>query len=391
MTAILKILMLLTAACGLFLMALFTELGQLLNLPSDWFYAVFPSLSAMSVIILLVAIVVILLARRQSLFSGRVLTLYGLFTLGTLFAANMFVPDVWLRGQHHSANYQSIADIGSQLSDDADVLVLEHNGDARAYPRDQLMVPHIAGDNVGGEELVMTYCALSNLPQVFRSEVEGEAADLEVVGQLHNNLVMHDTETGVLYQQILGVDPVSGAGLNPFPTQRMPYGSFRKLYPDGKVFIPADNGFLLNTLDALTEWAFGATLASHYDLSSPEPLFPTLSLQDDRLAAKEQVWGVRLNDETVAFTKGFFVGNRVFNTTIGGQPVVVVWYSDYETFGFYNRELNGEPVIVETIDPYGNTPDGKLERLPSYPGLFWMIWSHWFPESQVYDNPQPAV
>jgi hypothetical protein len=261
MAALLKILMLLTTVFGLFLMALYTELGQLLNLPSDWFYAVFPSLPAISAIILVVAIVVILLARRQSLFSGLILTLYGLVTLGTLFAANIFVPDVWLRGQHHSANYLSVADIGSQLSDEADVLVLEHNGDARAYPRDQIMVPHIAGDNVGGEELVMTYCALSNLPQVFSSKVEGEAANLEVVGQLRNNLVMHNTETGVLYQQILGVDPVSGAGLNPFPTQRMPYGSFRKLYPEGKVFIPADNGFLLNTLDAFTEWAFGATLA----------------------------------------------------------------------------------------------------------------------------------
>jgi hypothetical protein len=391
MTEILKILMLLTAAFGLFLMALYTELGQLLNLPSDWFYAVFPSLPAISAIILVVAIVVILLARSQSLFSGLILTLYGLVTLGTLFAANIFVPDVWLRGQHHSANYQSVADVGSRLGDDADVLVLENNGDARAYPREQIMVPHIAGDNVGGEELVMTYCALSNLPLVFSSRVDGEAADLEVVGQLHNNLVMHNTETGVLYQQILGVDPVSGAGLNPFPTQRMPYGSFRKLYPEGRVFIPANNGFLLNTLDAFTEWAFGATLATHYDLNSAEPMFPTLSLEDDRLAAKERVWGVRLNDETVAFTKGFFAGNKVFNTTIGGQPVVAVWYEDYEMFGFYNRKLNGGTLTVETIDPYGNTPEGKLERLPSYPGLFWMIWSHWFPDSQVYDEPQSAV
>ena len=104
MIAILKLLMLLTAVFGLFLMALYTELGQLLNLPSDWFYAVFPSLPAISAIILVVAIVVILLARSQSLFSGLILTLYGLITLGTLFAANIFVPDVWLRGQHYSAN-----------------------------------------------------------------------------------------------------------------------------------------------------------------------------------------------------------------------------------------------------------------------------------------------
>ena len=391
MTATLKVLMLLTAAFGLFLMALFTELGQLLNLPSEWFYAVFPSLPVISVITLIVAIVVIVLARRQSLFSGLILTLYGVVTLGTLFAANIFVPDVWLRGQHHTANYQSVADVGSRLGDDADVLVVENNGDARAYPRDQIMVPHIAGDNVGGEELVMTYCALSNLPQVFSSQVGGETANLEVVGQVHSNLVMHNTETGVLYQQILGTDPVSGAELNPFPTQRMPYGSFRKLYPEGKVFIAADNGFLLNTLDALTEWAFDATLETHYDLNSAKPMFPTLDLEDDRLAAKERVWGVHLNDEAVAFTENFFAGNSVFNTTIGGQPVVAVWYADYETFGLYSRELNGETVLVKNIDPYGNTPGGKLERLPSYPGLFWMIWSHWFPESQIYDIPHSAV
>jgi len=50
---------------------------------------------------------------------------------------------------------------------------------------------------------------------------------------------------------------------------------------------------------------------------------------------------------------------------------------------FFKGELNGRPVTVNQIDPYGQTPDGKLERLNAFPGVFWMVWSHWFPETKV--------
>ena len=38
---------------------------------------------------------------------------------------------------------------------------------------------------------------------------------------------------------------------------------------------------------------------------------------------------------------------------------------------------------VTEIDPQGNTPEGPLERAILYNGVFWMVWSHWFPETKL--------
>ena len=71
------------------------------------------------------------------------------------------------------------------------------------------------------------------------------------------------------------------------------------------------------------------------------------------------------------------------NTLIGGQPVVVAWFPEFETLGVFSRRIEGHDIEVSEIDVYGNTPDGKLERLPQYPHVFWMVWSHWFPDTRV--------
>jgi hypothetical protein len=39
---------------------------------------------------------------------------------------------------------------------------------------------------------------------------------------------------------------------------------------------------------------------------------------------------------------------------------------------------------VHEVDVHGNTPDGRLERLPQYPHVFWMVWSHWYPDTDVH-------
>ena len=52
--------------------------------------------------------------------------------------------------------------------------------------------------------------------------------------------------------------------------------------------------------------------------------------------------------------------------------------------GTIHSTVNRKPVTVNGyIDVFGNTPEGKLERLPQYPHVFWMVWSHWFPDTRV--------
>jgi hypothetical protein len=374
------ILIALSLAAGFFGVTLFTELGQLLNLPSNWLYAVHPHLGWVSVFLVIVVMFVLTLHFRYQLLGRRMMVSYAVVMLGMVFVTNYFVPYIWLRGHHHTAEFISVSEADVLLSDSDDIFVLEIDGEARAYPRNWMMVPHIAGDTVGSEEVVMTYCALTNLPQAFSSYIDGDKANLKVLSQVHNNLVMVDTNSGELYQQITNSSPGSGQKLDPRPGQRMPWRSFKTLYPEGQVFRTVDSG-LLGLLDKITYQLFVLSLDSHY--TGPSPLFPTLNLDDDRLPIKEQIWGLNFGGEQVAYALSYLQKTPVHNTVIGGQSVVVAWFPEFETLGVFNRHVNGHDIEVSEIDVYGNTPDGRLERLPSYPHVFWMVWSHWFPSTKV--------
>ena len=168
----------LSLVVGVFGAVLFTELGQLADMPSSWLYAIYPHLSWVSITLLLIMLLVIYVHIRWKLMSRGFLASYAVVMFGLVFITNFFVPNIWLRRHHHTAEYITVTEADALLDDEADVFVLEVDGDARAYPRDWMMLPHIAGDSVGGEQVTMTYCALSNLPLAFSSSIEGEDAHL---------------------------------------------------------------------------------------------------------------------------------------------------------------------------------------------------------------------
>ena len=370
----------LTLAIGAFGVALFTELGQLMNLPSGWLYAIHPNLGWISAILVAVVLVVLVVHVRDKVPGRGVVVTYAVLMVGMVLVVNYFVPYIWLRGHHHTAEFIPVPQADAMLEDDDDVFVLEIDGEARAYPRDWMMIPHIAGDTLGGEHVAMTYCALSNLPLAFDSRIDGEVGDLKVVSQVHNNLVMVNANSGQLYQQITSKSPQGDKTLDHWPAQRMPWRSFREIYPNGKVFHVVESG-LLAMVDKATYALFVAGLEPHYE--GPDPLFPTLRMDDDRLPPKEQIWGVNLNDEQVAYARSFLEQRPLHNTEIGGEPVLVAWFPEYETLGVFSRKVDGQTLEIAEIDVFGNTSAGKLERLPQYAHVLWMIWSHWFPETRV--------
>jgi len=377
---IMWVLIAITLAAGAFSSVLFTELGQFLNLPSTWLYAVYPNLGWASVLVAIAAACVVYLNSRYKLMDRRLVIGYVVVVAGMIFVTNYFVPEIWLRGHHHTAEFVSVPEADAILEDDADVFVIEINGEARAYPRDWMMIPHIAGDTVGGEEVVMTYCALSNLPLPFSSQIQGEELHLKVVSQVHNNLVMVDENSGELYQQITSSTPSGNSQLDPRAAQRMPWRSFKEIYPDGRVFHVVESG-LLGLLDKITYALFVSTLEGHYE--GEKPLFPTLNMDDNRLPAKEKIWGVSINGEQVAYTRTFLAQHQLLNTVVGGEPVLVAWFPEYETLGVFSRKISDDVIEVSNIDVHGVTDVGKLDRLPQYPHVFWMIWSHWYPKSGV--------
>jgi hypothetical protein len=90
---------------------------------------------------------------------------------------------------------------------------------------------------------------------------------------------------------------------------------------------------------------------------------------------------VNLAGEQLAIARSLFDRTPLLNTELGSRKIVVAWFPEFETLGVFLRERDGEVFEVTDIDPYGTTPDGRLERLPIYSGVLWMVWSHWFPDT----------
>lgn len=354
----------------------FTELGQIVDMPRAWVFNLFEVRTSVNIaLVASLALVVVVNQRINSPFKNGFMIFYGLVIFACLFFINLFASEVWLRAQHHTAEFMSVADADKRLQDDDDVFVLVINGDARAYPRDWMQVPHIAGDEIGGEEAVMTYCALSNLPLAFDSDFNGEDANYRVIAQVNNNLIFSDRNSGELIQQITGTAEYSDTRLGQHPVQRMPWKSFKALYPEGQVF-----NYTPNLLDRITMALFDKSLVNHYQ---GDPMFPTLDLEDDRLPTGEVVWGLNINDEQLAITRAAMSQNAVRTVKVGGEDIVVAWFDDYQLMGAWYLPEGVVVNNIEEIDPYGRVGETSLQAANLYSGLFWMIWSHWFPGTEV--------
>jgi hypothetical protein len=265
--------------------------------------------------------------------------------------------------------------------DDISMLVLETDQGARAYADYYLLQPHVVNaGTIDGEEVVMTYCGLTNMGIAYSPVIDGQKLDLRVMTQLRNNLVMWDTNSGEPIQQFWGSlerDGEHGPSMKEWPSIRMPFGSFRRLYPKGLVFV---NGIpqqsenpLVRAWDTVVRDGMMLHAVRSLQWQSNEPAFPTIKEFDERLPRKQLVYGINVGDDYVAYTKAFIADQGgLLNVTIGGRPVVLYYDETNDAIAAYYND-GGQPVA--SVDLFGNSDQGKLERLETMKNaVFWFIW-----------------
>lgn len=99
----------------------------------------------------------------------------------------------------------SVAQADAWLEDAKPVLVVDINGDVRAYPIQILIWHEIVNDTVGGVPLSVTYCPLCNSAITFKHTERGVETTFGTSGSLYAaNLVMYDRATESLWNQIDG-------------------------------------------------------------------------------------------------------------------------------------------------------------------------------------------
>jgi hypothetical protein len=309
--------------------------------------------------------------------SKWIIGIYGILYI-SIFMSGFIAPSyLMFRSEHYIAEYLPTDQItNSYLMPEDEVIVMVIHGDARAYPNKWIVQPHIAGDIVGGEEVVMTYCGLSHVGQAYKSSIDGVDLDLKVMTQLKNNLVMFDNCSKEPIPQVYGTLENSGRYLDQIASTVMPYSSFKKLYPEGKVYHYTHK----NAFDKLVYLMLDHAIyrkGGQYDKSTEPLSFPSIKYEDSRLHPKEQVYGINIDGESVAYTLSYLVKNGgTVTEKIGDKDITVKYFEEFDFVNIY-------PGRVIDISPNGFVQDRYFEPLPHHNRILWKVWANFFRDTDV--------
>ena len=303
----------------------------------------------------------------------------------------LIYPYVWvhvgLRNQQNTAKYYSPEEAKCYVRPETQVIVINNGEHARAHPPLQIGRPHLAGtpEGLGGENVIMSFCAMSRLGMGLVPEYDGEKIEFSVAAQASNNLILREKGSGEPVQQIYAArtcgDVKSKAGIKQWPTYLMSLRGFEKAFPKGEVFInkPSANP-LLRLFDTFVELIFAWALTAHHNEEGL--LFDSMEHEDDRMLRKTLVWGINIGDDSVAYTEDFVrKSSTPINVTIGDQPLVIAYDDAFESLGVFK---NNSGKKISKIDFFGKSNAGELARLETVrSGLYWFIWANYFPGSDI--------
>ena len=213
--------------------------------------------------------------------------------------------------------FESVQDARRWLEPQDPVLIVEVDGDARAYPLAILTYHEIVNDVVAGRPLLVTYCPLCNSGLVFDRSVDGEVLDFGTSGRLwHSNLVMYDRATRSLWAQFTGEAIVGkrlGTRLQRLPAQVVALSTFATRWPQGRV-LSRDTGHLR---------PYGSNPYVGYDSASAPLLFDGATAGP--LPQMARVVTVGGETDPVAYPLETLRRQRAVADTVDGEPVVVLW------------------------------------------------------------------
>jgi hypothetical protein len=305
--------------------------------------------------------------------------------------------------------FVSVRDADAWLDSREPVIVVQHAGNARAYPYQILLWHEIVNDQIGDVPVAVTYCPLCNTALVFDRRVAGQVLDFGTTGRLrHSDLVMYDRQTESWWQQATGegiVGTLAGSVLTLFPAQTLPWREFKETHPDGKV-LSRRTGH---------DRPYGRNPYVGYDDPGGRPISRFFrGRRDERLPAMERVAAVGVGDEFAAYPFSSLSKERVVNDALGVVPIVVLWSPgtasaldasaisegrDVGTSGVFRRHVDGRTLTFRTIgDAFEDretrsrwTLDGRAVagpmrgvRLTPVPhgDYFWFAWAAFRPRHQ---------
>ena len=231
------------------------------------------------------------------------------------------------------------------VDEEAVVIGVEFNGEARAYPVRFIVYHHQVRDTVGGRPVMVTYCSVCRTGRVFDPVVDGRAEQFRLVGMDHFNAMFEDATTGSWWRQVSGeavTGKRKGAQLAELPFTQMTLKRWFDLHPDGRVLQP--DGTDLAKFDAKGRFERGE---SKGELTRTDP---------NSWAEKSWVLGVEAGPVSKAYDWNRLKAVRVINDEVGGTRVVLALAQDGRSFAAFER-LEGATFTLE-----GDTLAGGAKR-----------------------------
>ena len=301
------------------------------------------------------------------------------------------------------------------LKDVEPVVVLEVNGDARAYPLQILTWHEIVNDDVGDVPVAVTFCPLCNSAIAFDRRLDGELLEFGVSGNLRNSdLIMYDRQSHSWWQQFTGegiVGEYAGRALEHLPASIVSFADFAEAHPQGKV-LSRDTGYARQ---------YGRNPYAGYDTADGNPFLFRGDL-DGRLLPVERVIAVTLGDADVAFPLTILQEEGAINYELGDLSIVVFHKfgttsaldassiaesRDVGAAGVFNAHIDDQKLTFYVIDEkivdeqtgsiwdiLGNAIEGPLAGKSLTPVVhgshFWFAWAVFKPDTVVYQGKDGA-
>ncbi len=308
----------------------------------------------------------------------------------------------------------SVEEADAWINDVEPVLVVDIDGDVRAYPIQIMMWHEIVNDTVGGIPLAVTYCPLCNSAITFERTVRGVETTFGTSGSLYfANLVMYDRVTESLWNQLDGravVGVLTGEVLEQIPSSTVSWADVKESRPDAKVLDRDATGYRRN---------YGTNPYTGLDDPNGQPFLFTGNI-DVRAKAMQNIVAMESETDAVAWSLDVISDDSGTAVTVGefdGDPIVILWKAgeasaldtsdisagrDVGTVGVFSPIVDGQELTFtaegesfvddqtsSTWNVFGEAVAGTLSGTTLEPvtfvRTFWFSWAAFRPDTDLVE------
>lgn len=289
--------------------------------------------------------------------------------------------------------YINLSEANKILKDSDIIFGLNFEGQVLAFPQ-RIMVHHEIVNTKGNEtKISITYCPLTGSAIGFKAHIGSKQTTFGVSGKLVNsNLVMYDRLSGSYWPQIIGqsvMGPSKGIQLEKIQLFWTNWGLWKLSYPNTLV-LSENTGHIRNY--HFDPYGSYESESSYYN--SGFPVFSTL-YYDLILSDKTVVIGIQQNNSQLAIEKEFLRQEKVINTVIANQSIVIFYDETLDVARVYHSQINDQKfnftwsqgVFFDektqsewTIN--GSSKFGSLIPIV-YLDVMWFAWVSFFPDTTL--------